>query len=202
MGPQASLILRDIPFEAFGDLFAAEGGALAVLRRGFQLKGAYGDFDSIQEREYQRIVKSGTTIHRVPSVKDVTDSELAIEALLKLGYTEIRVWGALGGRVDHEQVNLVLMRRHPEVVLMSETQVIRAYTEGDYPFERDGHTYFSVFTASEARICLIGFSYPLDHYRLTPECTLTVSNAWDKEKARMVVHEGQVWVVLTREVRK
>ena len=199
MGPQASLILRDVPFEPVGDLYAAEGGALAILRQGLRLKGAYGDFDSIQDDDYQKIVESQAVILRVPSIKDVTDSELAIEALLKLGYTDIRVWGALGGRVDHEHVNLVLMQRHPEVILMSETQVLRAYGAGDHSFEHNGYSYFSVFTSGEALISLFGFNYPLDRYRLKRDCTLTVSNAWDKEKARMVVHEGQVWVVLTRE---
>jgi thiamine pyrophosphokinase len=104
----------------------------------------------------------------------------------------------LGERADHQQINLQLMYRFPQVILEDETQKIQAYPSGSYHFDEGIYTYFSVFTFESALISLSGFTYPLDHFNLTWDSLLTVSNEWNQEKALMQVHQGKVWVVLSK----
>lgn len=195
---QATLILRDVAFTEIGDVYATEGGTLAALRKGVHVKAAFGDFDSVDEEAFSLILKNTPEIHRVSSIKDETDSELAIRELITRGYDEIHVYGALGERADHQHINLQLMYRFPQVILEDESQRIQAYTPGDYSFNEGIYTYFSVFTFESATISLRGFRYPLDHFDLTWDSLLTVSNEWNQEKALMQVHQGKVWVVQSR----
>ena len=53
--------------------------------------------------------KEHLTFDIVPGVKDYTDSELALLSLAEEGAESIDVYGALGGRKDHELMNIHLL---------------------------------------------------------------------------------------------
>src|SRR5699024_11235539 len=73
----------------------------------------YCDFDSINANELKKIRKT-IDLDIVPSEKDYTDSELALLDLRDKGYKNIDVYGALGGRLDHELINIQLLN-HPKL---------------------------------------------------------------------------------------
>lgn len=194
----ATLVLRRSDFKVYGDLFGCESGALDILDKGYLLKGAFGDFDSILEVETEVIKQSTDLFVQVPSQKDETDSELAIKALRQMGYTSIHVYGALGDRVDHQHINLVLMAHYPEVILYGFYQKIQAYLQGVYDLNQDDFDVFSVFTFTHALIDLEECLYPLKNHPLDALNRLTISNAWMTSNVKLTVHEGAVWVVYSK----
>ncbi|MDN3507739.1 MAG: thiamine diphosphokinase, partial [Simkaniaceae bacterium] len=61
-----------------------------------------GDLDSIESVPDCEVVK-------YPREKDETDLELALAWVKDQGGKIVRIYGALGGRVDHEMANIFLM---------------------------------------------------------------------------------------------
>lgn len=106
-----------------GDLLlCADGGARAALALGLAPQHVIGDFDSLAEAELIELQRRGATLHRHPTHKDETDLELALTMAVSLpsssgpsGRTagnasrEIIILGAMGGRIDHELANMLLL---------------------------------------------------------------------------------------------
>lgn len=195
MAKVATLILRACSFEVQGDVYATESGVLAALNQGFPVLGAFGDFDSVSKEDLSRIEKEVPMFIKVSPIKDESDSELAIKILLGLGYTEINVYGALGQRVDHQHINLILMNRYPQVILRDQLQTLQSYEEGEFTLVQEDYHYFSVFAQESARITLIGCKYPLEQFAMDAQNSLTLSNEWESNQCILKVHQGQVWVV-------
>lgn len=198
MESEVTLVLRDVPYDVIGDCVGVEKGAYTLVRDKQTVLCAIGDFDSVSELEYQSIISNVQQIIKVSSIKDETDSELAIKWCLDQGYTRIHVYGALNDRLDHQHINLQLAYKYPSVKLYDAHNCIQAYTKGDYKIEKNDYTYFSVFTYETSTITLKGFTYPLDHYAMDYRELKTVSNQWIKKDAQLIVHQGKVIVYLTR----
>jgi len=97
-------------------LICADGGATAALRLGLHPHHAVGDFDSLSPDEVGRLEHLGTQLHRHPPAKDETDLELALLLAINLlakvhedDDNDIIILGALGGRIDHELANMMLL---------------------------------------------------------------------------------------------
>ena len=89
---------------------AADGGAVSLDRLGRAPDRLVGDLDSIPEELLARLVGADVVIERHPADKEASDTELAIEAALVAGATQIVLLGATGGaRLDHELANVLLL---------------------------------------------------------------------------------------------
>jgi len=198
MESEVSIVLRDCPYRVIGDCVGVETGAYALVRDKQELVCALGDFDSVNKEQFELIQSNVKNIIKVSSIKDETDSELAIKWCIKQGYKKIHVFGALNDRLDHQRINVLLAYKYQEVILYDDSNKIQAYTEGDYLISKDDYSYFSVFSYTDSIISLIGFTYPLDHYKLSYNELKTVSNQWIKKDAQLIVHHGKVLVYLSR----
>jgi len=198
MESEVTLVLRDVPYVLRGDCVGVELGAYALVRDLHSLECAIGDFDSVSAQEYELIKAQVSNIIKVSSIKDESDSELAIKWCIEKGYTRIHVYGALDERLDHQHINCLLAYKYPSIILYNDQNKIQAYETGEYCIEKEDYTYFSVFAYLPANISLIGFKYPLNQYDLTIEELKTVSNQWIKKDATLSVHQGKVLVYLTR----
>ena len=194
----ATLVLKRIDFELKGDCFACEAGALAILDKGYPLKCALGDFDSVTEEEFSRIQNEAESIVRYSSHKDASDSELAIEYLLDKGYQKIIIYGGLGGRSDHQHVNLLLAAKYPQVIFKDGQQELYSVCVGKHVLTKEDYDVFSVFSFKEAIISLSDCEYPLDQKKIDVENTLTLSNAWINQKASLTVHQGCCVVIKSK----
>lgn len=89
---------------------AADGGAASIDRLGRHVDRLVGDLDSVDPSLVDRLNGAGTIVDRHPVDKEASDAELAIEAAIDAGATEIVVLGAFGGpRLDHELANVLLL---------------------------------------------------------------------------------------------
>jgi len=91
-------------------VIAADGGAASLDRVGRLPDRLIGDLDSIEPSLVSRLAGAGVRIERHPPDKEASDTELAVEAAIAAGATEVVLLGAFGGpRVDHELANLLLL---------------------------------------------------------------------------------------------
>jgi len=90
-------------------IISADGGTRQALALGLRPDLVVGDFDSLDLVDRARIEALGCTIEQHPVDKDATDLELALQAAQRLGADEVLLLGALGGRLDQELANLLLL---------------------------------------------------------------------------------------------
>ena len=89
---------------------AADGGAAWSVAAGRGPDRVVGDMDSIDPTLLERLERAGVTVERHPADKEASDLELALEAAVRAGASELTILGALGGsRLDHELANLLLL---------------------------------------------------------------------------------------------
>ncbi len=87
-------------------LVAADGGVRHLLALGLRPERIIGDGDSLPAEQN---LWADIPFTRYPVAKDETDLELALLWAAQQPEDPILVWGALGGRPDHELANLLLL---------------------------------------------------------------------------------------------
>jgi len=91
-------------------VIAADAGATSLDRIGRVPDRLVGDLDSIPQELLARLQATNVAIDRHPADKVASDTELALEAAIAAGATEIVILGAVGGpRLDHALANVLLL---------------------------------------------------------------------------------------------
>lgn len=193
-----ALTLADGLPELAGDWIGVDRGALVLANAGRHMKLAIGDFDSVKESDMAIIQSHTDELIRLNPIKDDSDSEAAIRLVSRRGYDQIQVLGALGGRIDHELVNLRLcMEFAGQVILLDKRNRIEAFPQGTYRIRKDYH-YVSFF-ADDTVISLEGFRYPLRERRMTKKDLYGLSNEITGEEGVLTVHSGKVLMICSRD---
>lgn len=181
-----------------GYVIAADSGLDRCKAAGITPDLAVGDFDSAKTD-----CPEGVERVTVSSEKDITDTWLAARIALERGYTELRFFCALGGRVSHSLANVQMLRdikRQGAVgALFGERGVMFLLEEKSVCIPKFGG-YLSLFALDEtAVVSETGVKYPLDRQTLTNSFPLGVSNEITAEFAEITVHSGLCVVVLEEE---
>lgn len=90
-------------------MIAADGGTRHLLALDLLPSVVIGDLDSLDPADHRTLQENQTEIIQHPEDKDATDLELALNYALDLGYRNIRLVAALGGRLDQTLANLSLL---------------------------------------------------------------------------------------------
>lgn len=96
-------------------VICADGGANHAEVFGVVPDVLIGDLDSVSPELRAMLEVRGTQVLAYPSNKDETDLELALLYTVEQGASEVVVLGALGGRIDHELGNFLLLA-HPQLI--------------------------------------------------------------------------------------
>lgn len=173
------------------DYIGVDHGAVCIMKQGLPMCAAIGDFDSVSKEEYEALC-AYTKVEKLPTHKNETDSEVAINYALQQGYEQIILYGGLGGRIDHEMANIHLMiQRDLPLKLMDETNEIQVLKPGTYEIEKH-HKYLSFLPLEDTCISESGVAYPLDHCPLKKEDIFPMSNEILNTKAQITIHSGKV----------
>lgn len=139
-----------------------------------------GDFDSVEET--LRASHAFVPVEVFPSEKDQTDGEIAVDAALARGASELLLVGAFGGpRADHAFLHLAVAIRLAEngtpCVLSSGTQEGVPLLPGARTFDYDATTMFSILPFSDLEgLSLSGAKWPLSNRDVPFGSSLTLSN--------------------------
>ena len=91
----------DIRLSGSDLVIAADGGFDYLKKLGLRADIVLGDFDSLSDSQ-----NLPEDFIRYPKEKDDTDMMIAIKEGLARGYRTFRIYGGLGGRLDHTIANL------------------------------------------------------------------------------------------------
>ncbi len=174
---------------------AVDGGLRGLRHLGLLPRLLVGDLDSVTPEELAAVQQAGCEVRRFPVEKDETDLELALGIAVEMGFTSLRILGALGGRLDQLLGNLFLLA-HPswqalDVRLLDaglEAFIIRkeAFIEG-----RAGDTLSLLPLNGPARgIHTESLAFPLIGETLWPDRTRGISNRMLGSRARVSLADG------------
>lgn len=174
------------------DLIGIDHGAIIAMQANRPMIVAIGDFDSISHDELAQL-EAYTKLIKLSTHKNETDSEAAINYAQMLGYDEIILYGGLGGRIDHELINLSLLVHKKGITLMNERNRIRLIEKGCTKQKKE-YRYLSFIPLDECVLSLKNVAYPLDHCTVHPWDTFTTSNEI-LDEAEIIVHEGRMLMI-------
>jgi len=203
-GPEVLLPNLDYFKEEEAVWVGVDRGVFYLLNRGILPKVAFGDFDSVTEKELSFIESQVDEIKRYKPEKDETDMELALNWALEQKPTTIRIFGATGGRIDHLFANVHLLLKplktnHPaNIFLIDRTNVMYLKGPGSYKVQKNtDKKYFSFvpLTLEVTNLTLKGFKYPLENRHISLGSTLCISNELISDYGTFSFSEGILIVI-------
>ena len=160
-------------------VIAADAGLKHCERMGIRPHLIVGDFDSYGG------VPEGENIVRLKPEKDDTDTMAAVRWAVSEGFAEIRLYCALGGRLDHLLGNIQslafacrhgakasLYGREARLHLISNSAIALPPCEG-YSLS------VLALTDRVENVCITGVKYPLHGALVTNSFPIGVSNEWE-----------------------
>ncbi len=136
-----------------------------------------GDFDS-----YKGDIPECEEIYKTIPEKDDTDTMLAVKLAIQKRATNIKLYGATGGRFDHTFANIQTLiyayENNCKMSIHDGKNIITIQGKGTEYYPEYKNWYFSVFSLTEKLYIteMTGVKYPLNNYVLTQNFPLGVSN--------------------------
>lgn len=175
-------------------IIAADNGFAVLEKLNIKPDLVVGDFDSLGflPDVANKIV--------LPIRKDNTDIAAALEIALDKGFSDIFVYGAAGGKLDHTFANIALVadmsRRGVNCVFLGENTNFTAVTNGKQCFKgATGRVSVFCFGDVASGVTLKGFEYNLDGAKLEPFVPLGVSNSFNGDTAEISVDNGTLIIM-------
>ncbi len=189
---------------AEGDLIiAADSGLNNAKALNLTVNVVVGDYDSLGHTPE---VDAGVEVITVPTEKDVTDTQLAVELALTRGATEVHIVGGLGGRLDHTLSNLAILEdladKRVRAVIEDGQNRVRLLRNDSTILPRSGYTYVSLLALDP--LCkgveIEGVKYPLKGAKLERKFQYAVSNEITGNCCFISVRKGSLLVVESRDL--
>ena len=180
-------------------VIGADRGYLTLIKNDIDPDCVIGDFDSCNEP-----IKSENII-RYPVKKDFTDSALAVEHAISLGFKKIVVYGAIGGLLDHTIANLAILadvtKRGIDICFVDGDNVIFGISNGKISFSNKANGRISVFSFENTATGVFekGLLYELNDAILLNSRPLGVSNEFIGKKSTISVENGVLLVYTSKE---
>ena len=138
---KAAIILKDAYLENFNKknydtIIGADRGSLIAISNDIKLDIAIGDFDSVNEEEFNLIKKNSKRIIKLNPIKDTSDTNSAIK--LVKDYDEIYLLGGIGGnRIEHLFANIIDLINYPNLHIMNRYSLIEIINDLNYEIRND-----------------------------------------------------------------
>ena len=185
-------------------IICADGGMEHLMKINKLPNVILGDLDSISKLTLEYIVNKNIPIEKYSSIKDSTDTELAMEYLIDRGYDEIVLMGVTGTRQDHTMASILLLdtlyNRGIKAKIVDDNNIIYL-TDNYLEIERlEGH-YTSIIPISNTGIIvsLKGFFYNLDNKLIPFGSTLGISNKIVEDIGIVKIHKGKALIFISKD---
>ena len=188
---------------AEGDLIiAADSGLNNAKALNLTVNVVVGDYDSLG---HTPDVDADVEVITVPTEKDVTDTQLAVELALTRGATEVHIIGGLGGRLDHTLSNLAILEdlaeKRVRAVIEDGQNRARLLRNDSTILPRSGYTYVSLLALDP--LCkgveIEGVKYPLKGAKLERKFQYAISNEITGNCCFISVRKGSLLIVESRD---
>lgn len=182
-------------------IICADGGGRFATQLGLKPNLLVGDFDTLTPQELQSFISAGVEIIRYPSNKDYTDTHLALLKALELGFGKIDIFAALGGRLDHEMANIMLLAlpeaKEALIRILDDKQEVSLVRDRIHIQGKIGQTVSLLPLVAEVKgIKIQGLHYQVPQGILQMGVPIGISNYFCAEQAVIEIEEGLLLVVV------
>jgi len=178
-------------------VIAADGGFDTLHALGITPDLLIGDLDSI------KTAPRGIELIRHPIEKDETDMHLAYLEGKRRGYTVFKLYGGVGGRLDHTLANLSLLlyaKNRGDLMTLKladgEAFVIKDEAISLKGVSGSGISVFAM-EKNAARVTISGLKYECRNEMLTEEFALGVSNSFTDSVGEISVEDGSLLITVS-----
>lgn len=175
-------------------VIGADSGAEKALDMGIVPNLVVGDMDSISPKILEQLKELKVPLEIYPAEKDLTDTEIAIQAAYQRDYKDIVIAGAVGDRWDHSLANIFLLKKYADLGVniriiddKNQIELINEYKR----IEKD-ESFYSVIALADDGVVLSlkGFYYDLHRERLDFGSTRGLSNYIVEPFAEIFIESG------------
>lgn len=178
-------------------IVAADSGFLAAQSAGVTPHVVIGDFDS-----YPQSLVNAQKIIRLNPVKDMTDTQEAIDEAILRGATHITMLGALGGRIDHTMANIHLLKYAHTKGVTVEIADVNSYVtlvSGNQSVSRVDGFCLSLIPLTDCEgVSVSGVYYPLEEAFMPVGNPYGISNEFIEDTAHISVKHGELLLILCK----
>ena len=196
-------------------IIAADSGYNNASRLGVRPGLLLGDLDSIDRKKLAPDELEHIEKIIVPSIKDDTDTQLAVDTAISRGADEIYIIGGLGGRLDHTLSSVFLLEyiadRGAKAVMTDGQSRVRVMKTAGEPITleipktfdgTDGFKYLSLVSLTDEceGVRISGVFYPLGGVTLKRSYSYAVSNEITSDHAEITLARGTMLVIESRDL--
>jgi len=193
-----SLFLRDLSKKA-NFIIGIDAGAETLLESGIKVDLAIGDFDSIKNKDLLKNINH----LEYPKEKDYSDTEIAINHAISMGFDEFILTNMLGGRTDHLLFNISVLykifKNHKDAKILENKEEIYIF-DNTIEFETELNDIVSIFPiVSPIKFTNSkGLYYPLSNKSVSLGETLTLSNIAVENRVKVAIESGVAIVIVKK----
>ena len=169
-------------------IVCADGGLNHLMNINKAPHVILGDLDSVSDLGIKYIKDNNIKVEKYPSIKDNTDSELAIIYLINKGIDDMILIGGTGTRLDHTLANLFLLKRFNKngkhLKVIDDNNIVTYVVD----------TIEIAINYEGIIVSLTGFKYPLDNKYIEFSSTLGISNEIIEDIGIIEIHKGEALV--------
>ena len=188
-------------------IIGVDSGLNFLYRTKIEPTHIVGDFDSVDELIISHYKKHAhVPIREYNAVKDSTDTEIALYLALELEVDEIWLLGATGTRLDHVWANVQILKialdHNVKTYMVDECNRISLWKDSIRLSKKTSFgKYFSIFPfgGSVEDVSIEGAKYSLEHYKMAPFESRTVSNEYADDEVVITFPKGIVLLMETRD---
>ena len=186
-----------VDINEYGLIIAADSGYLSATESGVTPHIVIGDFDS-----FPKNLVTAEKIICLNPVKDMTDTQEAIDQAILRGATEITILGALGGRIDHTLANIHLLKYAKTKGARAEisdvdTSIFLAGNKCSVAARKGFCLSLIPLTDCEG-VSISGVFYPLENASMPVGNPYGISNEFTQDQAHISVKSGDLLIMLCK----
>ncbi len=175
-------------------IIAADSGIINTQK--FNIKPNYiiGDFDSLGYTP----TDSNVIIH--PIEKDDTDTMLAVKLGFENGFKNFRIFGGIGGRLDHTYANIqtatYIAEKGGKAVFYGVKENFTVIKNNQITFDKGYEGNISIFALEDCHnVNIKGTYYELENGFLSVNFPLGTSNKFNNQEATISVEQGKLLII-------
>lgn len=196
-GGDFSTLPDNIDINEYKLVIAADSGYISAKDAGVVPHIVIGDFDSYPEE-----MVLAEKIIRLNPVKDMTDTQEAIDEAITRGADFITILGALGGRIDHTLANIHLLKYAQAKGVFAEIADVDTYIRLADSYcdvmRREGFCLSLIPLTDCCGVSISGVFYPLENADLPVGNPYGISNEFTEDCAHIEVQDGDLLVMLCK----
>ena len=184
---------------AYEWILAADKGYLYCRSCGLIPDVFVGDCDSLPSKTQIE----ARNVFTLSPIKDMTDTQEAVDIAIAQGATHITILGALGGRIDHTLANIHLLRRCLDkgvfAELVDETSIVTVINRPQTFAAKEGFCLSAIPLTRCEHVSESGVFYPLENAVMDIGTPYGISNEFTEDTARIDPGNGYLIVMLCKE---